>query len=153
MVEMTLAATLLAASVTFGAGPEATPARAEAQQSAAAPSIAAADLAPFLGDWALTLSGPNGPATMALSIKTEKDKPAGELSSEAMPKQAISDFSMADKTLVMNYSFTWEGNPVSAVISLTPAADGPAKAQIDFAGGAYVMSGTAAKKDKDQHLR
>ena len=151
MVEMTLvAATLLAASVTFGAGPDAASARAVPQQAAAAPSITPADLAPFLGDWTLNLSGPNGPATMVLSIRSEKDKPAADLSSDAMPKQAISDFSLAAKTLVMNYSFTWEGNAVSAVISMTPSADGPAKAQIDFAGGAYVMSGTAAKKDKEK---
>ena len=151
MVVMTLvAATALAASVSFGAGPEIAPARTISQQTAAAPSIAAADLAPFLGDWALTLNGPDRPAAMVLSIRSEKDKPAGDLSSEAMPKQAISDFSMADKSLVMNYSFTWEGNPVSAVISMTPAADGPMKAQIDFAGGAYVMTGTAAKKDKEK---
>ena len=150
MVDMTLvAAVVLAASVTFGAGPGATPAVAAPEQAAAAaPSIAPADLAPFLGDWALTLSGPNGPASMDLSVKTEKDKPAADLTSEAMPKQTITDFSMADKTLVMGYSFTWEGNAVSAVISMTPAADGPMKAQIDFAGGAYVMTGTAAKKDK-----
>jgi hypothetical protein len=122
---------------------------AQAQSAAAAaPTIAPADLAPFLGDWTLALSGPNGPATMELSVKTEKDKPAADLTSEAMPRQAITDFSMAEKTLVMGYSFTWEGNPVSAVISMTPAADGPMKAQIDFAGGAYVMTGTAAKKDK-----
>jgi hypothetical protein len=87
---------------------------------------------------------------MVLSIRSEKDKPAGDLSSDAMPKQAISDFSMSEKTLVMNYSFTWEGNPVSAMISMTPSADGPPKAQIDFAGGAYVMTGTAAKKDKEK---
>ena len=83
-----------------------------------------------------------------MSVKTEKDKPAADLTSEAMPKQTITDFSMADKALVIGYSFTWEGNAVSAVISMTPAADGPMKAQIDFAGGAYVMTGTAAKKDK-----
>jgi hypothetical protein len=145
-----VAATLLAASVTFGAGPEAAPPRTNSPQVAAVPSIAAADLAPFLGDWTLTLSGPNGPAAMVLSIRREKDKPAGDLSSDALPKQAISDFSMADKTLVMNYSFTWEGNPVSAVISMTPSADSPMKTQIDFAGGAYVMTGTAAKKDKEK---
>jgi len=149
MVDMTLvAAAMLAASVTFGAVPGATPAVAAPEQAAAAPSIAPADLAPFLGDWTLTLSGPNGPASMDLSVKTEKDKPAADLTSEVMPKQSIADFSMADKTLVMGYSFTWEGNAVSAVISMTPAADGPMKAQIDFAGGAYVMAGTAAKKDK-----
>jgi hypothetical protein len=151
MVEMTLvAATLLAASVTVGGAPGAAPPAAVLRQSGAAPSIAPADLAPFVGDWTLALSGPNGPATMVLSIRSEKDKPAGDLSSDAMPKQAISDFSMADKTLVMNYSFTWEGNPVSAVISMTPAATGPMTAQIDFAGGAYVMTGTAAKKDKEK---
>jgi hypothetical protein len=149
MVDMTLvAAAMLAASVTFGAVPGATPAVAAPEQAAAAPSIAPADLAPFLGDWTLTLSGPNGPASMDLSVKTEKDKPAADLTSEVMPKQSIADFSMADKILVMGYSFTWEGNAVSAVISMTPAADGPMKAQIDFAGGAYVMAGTAAKKDK-----
>ena len=149
MVDRTLvAAAVLAASVTFGAVPEDTPAVAAPEQAAATPSIAPADLAPFLGDWALTLSGPNGPASMDLSVKTEKDKPAADLTSEAMPKQTISEFSITDKTLVMGYSFTWEGNAVSAVISMTPAADGPMKAQIDFAGGAYVMTGTAAKKDK-----
>ena len=118
MVDMKMvAAAVLAASVTFGAGPEATPAVAVPEQAAAAaPSIAPADLAPFLGEWTLALSGPNGPATMGLSVRTEKDKPAADLTSEAMPKQSISDFSMSDKSLVMGYSFTYEGNPVSAVI-------------------------------------
>ena len=64
-----------------------------------------------------------------------------------MPKQAISEFSMSGNSLALGYSFTWEGNPVSAVITLTPDEKGPTKAQIDFAGGAYVMSGTAKKKD------
>ena len=145
-----LATALLTASLTAAPVSGATVVLAAQAQTtaAAAPTIAPADLAPFLGDWTLALSGPNGPATMELSVKTEKDKPAADLTSEAMPKQAITDFSMAEKTLVMGYSFTWEGNPVSAVISMTPAADGPMKAQIDFAGGAYVMTGTAAKKDK-----
>jgi hypothetical protein len=30
----------------------------------------------------------------------------------------------------------------------TPAADGKMAARIDFAGGAYVMTGTATKKEK-----
>lgn len=33
-------------------------------------------------------------------------------------------------------------------VRLTPAADNKVTAQIDFAGGAYVMSGTATKKEK-----
>jgi hypothetical protein len=51
---------------------------------------------------------------------------------------------------VLGYSFTWEGNPVDAVVSLTPGKDGPMAAQIDFAGGAYVMTGTATKKEKEK---
>ena len=151
MFDMTVLATaMLTASVTFApslaARPDfATPVQAAA---AAAPSIAPADLAPFLGEWTMALSGANGPGTFMLSVRTEKDKPAADVSSDQMPKQAISDFSIAEKSLVLGYSFTWEGNPVSAVITLTPAPEGVTKAQIDFAGGAYVMTGTATKKDK-----
>ena len=148
MPDLTLFATaLLTASLTLAPGSDATVAfAAPAQAAAAAPTIAPADLAPFLGEWTLALSGPNGPATMVLSVRTEKDKPAADLTSEAMPKQSISDFSMSDKSLVMGYSFTYEGNPVSAVIYLTPVLDAGMNAQIDFAGGAYVMNGTATKK-------
>ncbi len=107
-----------------------------------------ADAAPFVGDWSLTLQGPNGPGAFDLSVKIEKEKVLAEIASEMLPKQAITSITMAAKTLVLGYSFQWEGNPVEAVVSLTPAADGKTTAQIDFAGGAYVMTGTAAKKDK-----
>jgi hypothetical protein len=39
---------------------------------------------------------------------------------------------------------------VDAVVSLTPAEEGKVNAQIDFAGGSYVMTGTATKKGKQQ---
>ena len=65
-----------------------------------------------------------------------------------MPTQAIADVTKADQSLVLAYSFDYQGNAVHAVVSLTPAADGKMSAQIDFAGGAYVMSGTATKKEK-----
>jgi hypothetical protein len=107
-----------------------------------------ADAAPFVGDWTLTLQGPNGPGTFALSLNVEKEKLVGEISSEQLPKQPISSITMAEKTLVLGYSFTWEGNPVEAVVSLTPAAEGKTTAQIDFAGGAYVMTGGAEKREK-----
>lgn len=108
----------------------------------------AADAAPFVGDWSLTLQGPNRPGAFDLSVKVEGEKVLAEIASEQLPKQPITSITMADKTLVLGYSFTWEGNPVEAVVSLTPAAEGKTTAQIDFAGGAYIMTGTAAKKDK-----
>ena len=110
--------------------------------------VSVADAEPFLGDWTLTLQGPNGPGVFELTVKVEKEKVVGEISNAQMPAQAISDISKVDKSLMLSYSFTWEGNPVGAVVSLIPAAEGKVNAQIDFAGGAYVMSGTAAKKEK-----
>ena len=113
----------------------------------AAADATAAQVAPFAGEWALVLEGPNGPGNFALSIRTEKDKPAADISADVMPKQPISTFAMAEKSLMLGYSFLWEGNSVDAAVTLTPAADGTTKARIDFAGGAYVMEGTATRKD------
>jgi hypothetical protein len=110
--------------------------------------VTPAQAAPYLADWTLALEGPNGPGAFELSVKAEKEQVTGEISSEQLPKQPIRQISMADKTLVLAYSFTWEGNPVDAAVSLTPAPDGKMTAQIDFANGAYIMSGTATKKEK-----
>ena len=107
-----------------------------------------ADAAPFVGDWTLTMQGPNGPGTFNVSVKVEGEKVLAEIASDMLPKQPITNVSIADKTLVLGYAFNYEGNAVDAVVSLTPAAEGKTTAQIDFAGGAYVMTGTAAKKDK-----
>ena len=137
-----LASVLIAVGI-LSASPSTSSAQGAAQLSAAA-------AAPFLGDWTLEMQGPNGPGTFALSLKEEKEKVAGEISSEQLPKLPITTMSLADKSLVMGYSFTWEGNPVEAVVTLTPAAEGKTTAQIDFAGGAYVMTGTATKKEKDK---
>ena len=110
--------------------------------------VSAADAAPFVGDWTLAMQGPNGPATMGLAVKAEQEKVSAELSSEVMGAQAITSIAKAEKALVLSYSFTYDGNNVDAVIRLTPDADGKMAAQIDFAGGAYVMTGTATKKEK-----
>jgi len=140
-----LSCALVAAVVT---APAVTLAAHASSVSEQARPATAADAAPFVGDWTLTLQGPDRAATFDLSVKVEGEKVLGEISSETLPKQPIADITIADKSLVLGYSFQWEGNPVGAVVSLTPAAEGKTTAQIDFAGGAYVMTGTAAKKDK-----
>ena len=117
-----------------------------AQQTSS--QVSATDAAPFIGDWTLEMQGANGPATMGLAVKAEQEKVSAELVSDAMGAQAITSIAKADKALVLSYSFTYDGNNVDAVIRLTPAADGKMAAQIDFAGGAYVMTGTATKKEK-----
>ncbi|MEP6915879.1 MAG: hypothetical protein ABJC89_09535 [Acidobacteriota bacterium] len=115
----------------------------------AAAQVSAADAAPFLGEWTLAMQGPNGPASFTLSVSAEKEKVTAEIASDATVKQPISTISVVDKRLVLGYSFLYEGNPVDAVVSLTPDKDGKTTAaQIDFAGGAYVMTGAATKNEK-----
>ena len=140
------AVVLVAALLALPGVPSVARAEGFATHQATAP-LTAADVAPFLGDWALALEGPNGPGAFTLSVKIDKEKPSAELISEVMGTQPITDIAKADKSLALSYSFTWEGNAVNAVIKLTPAADGKTSAQIDFAGGAYVMTGTATKKE------
>ncbi len=112
--------------------------------------VSAADAAPFVGDWTLALQGPNGPGAFLVSISVEKEKVAAEISSEELAKQPISTISLAGKSLVLAYTFMYNGSPVDAVVSMTPDKDGKMAAQVDFAGGAYLMTGTATKKEKDK---
>jgi hypothetical protein len=117
----------------------------EAKQAARAATPA--DVATFVGDWTLALQGPNGPGTFALTVKVENGKVLGEIGSDQLPKQPITDVSIDQGRLVLAYTFTWEGNPVDAVVSLAPQKDDKIDARIDFAGGAYVMTGPATKKE------
>jgi hypothetical protein len=119
---------------------------ASAAQPAA--TVTPADAAPFIGDWILNLQGPNGPGTFGLTVKVEKEKVVAEITGETTAMQPITDVTKADKSLVLSYSFNYEGNAVDAVVQLTPAAEGKMNAQITFAGGAYIMTGNATKKEK-----
>jgi hypothetical protein len=146
MIRSALASTALIAGLLIS--PAAAAPAARHTQSGG--QVTAADAAPFLGDWTLNLQGPNGPGTFDLSVKVEKDKVVGEIANANMASQAITDIVKVDKSLVLRYTFSYEGNPVDAAVSLSPGEEGKMVAQIDFAGGAYVMSGTAAKKEKKQ---
>lgn len=127
------------------------------QGAQAAAQVSAAEAAPFIGEWTLELQGPNGPGTFELSVKVEKDKVVGEIAAATLETQPITDITKSKENLVLRYEFTYERNPVDAAVYLMPTPENQAdpaahgkkmKAQIDFAGGAYVMTGTAAKKDK-----
>ncbi len=119
-----------------------------AGQAAAAAPVTAADASPFVGDWTLQLQGPNGPGAFELTVKAEQEKVTAEIAGETTPPQPITDITRAGESLVLNYTFNYEGNPVDAAVRLTPAPESKMNAQIDFAGGAYVMTGTATRKDK-----
>lgn len=114
---------------------------------ASADDLTPADAAPYLGDWTLALEGANGPGTFNLSLKVEADKVVGEIGSAQMPTTKFTTIAKAARGLSLGFSFPYEGLTVDALVSLLPPADGKADASIDFAGGAYTMSGTATKKD------
>jgi hypothetical protein len=141
---VTIASALLMTSVTMSIL-IAAPTVVAAQSTPAHVPATAAEAAPFLGDWTLTLQGPDQAAAFALTVRVEGEKVVGEISAAQLPKQFVPEAWMAEKTLRMRYTFDYQGNAVDGVISLTPAAD-RVDAQIDFANGAYLMTGTAAKK-------
>jgi len=116
----------------------------------AAAHATAADAAPFIGEWTLNLQGPNGPAVFDLAVKAEADKVVGTIGNEQMAPTPITDISKTDKGLVLKYTFDYQGNQVNAVVTLTPGADGKTAAQIDFADGAYVVTGPAERKAKEK---
>ena len=147
VVRRALAAAFLLTACPLTADSAGGPAQAAAQ-------ITAADATPFLGDWSLELQGPNGPGTFDLTVKIEKEKVVGQIAAATLDTQPITDITKSGDNLVLRYTFNYEGSPVDAAVYLMPAReapeskDGKFKAQIDFAGGAYVMTGTAAKKEK-----
>jgi hypothetical protein len=110
-------------------------------QTVATPESAAA----FLADWTLQVEGANGPATFALSVKADGTKVVGQISSETQPQQAITDITTSGNSLLLRYMFDYQGTPVAVLVTLKPDGD-KMGAQLDFAEGAYVMSGTATKK-------
>ena len=117
-----------------------------ASVSAQSAPVTAAEAAPFLGEWTLNMQGPNEPAVFDLTVKVAEAKVVGEIMSVAMPLTTITDVGRTDKSLLLRFSFDYQGNAVPAVVTLTPAAESKLTAQIDFAGGAYLMTGTGEKK-------
>ena len=59
----------------------------------------------------MDLQGPNGPGTFNLTVKVEKEKVAGDITWRTMATQAITDVTKADQSLVLSYTFNYEGNP------------------------------------------
>jgi hypothetical protein len=149
MIRTVIASTVLVAGLLTPSAVAGGPAGSAAQSAA---PVTAADATPFVGEWTLDLQGPNGPGAFDLIVKVEKDgekeKVVGDITAETMATQRIESVSKADQSLVLSYTFNYEGNPVDAVVRLTPAPEGKMAAEITFAGGAYVMSGTATKKEK-----
>jgi hypothetical protein len=118
---------------------------AQAPASAAtAATVSASDAKPFLGDWNVVGESPMGPFTTAVSVKVEAAKVVASVSSDIQPLTPISEISKSGESLILAYSFTYEGNAIPALLTLTPKAD-KLDASFDFAAGAFVMTGVGTK--------
>lgn len=97
-----------------------------------------------MGDWTISADSQMGPMVMNLSIKTEAGKLQGEISSEQMPKSTISDILRSGPSLILSYTFDYQGNGVPVALTLTPNGD-KVNVNMDFASGAFTLAGTATK--------
>lgn len=114
---------------------------------ASAQSLAVADAAAFMGAWELGLDTPQGAMTMELTIKDTAGKVVGSITAPpVMPNpQEITDISTDAGKLMLKYVLEVQGMQIPAIITLIP--DGANwKASFDFAGGQFVVDGTAKKK-------
>lgn len=105
-----------------------------------------AEVAKFIGTWALTLDGPQGSFTMNLSLTEKEGRVSAELTSDIAPPQPVEDITTAGEDLVLKYAGNYQGNAFDAKITLTPDGDKSAKVVFDVMNGQFMMNGSGAKK-------
>ena len=111
-------------------------------------SLAVAEAAAFMGGWTLGLDTPQGSMEMTLNLTDEGGKVAAKLIAESGPvpgTTAITDISKDSDKLVLRYTLNFQGMEIPAEIALVPVGD-KWKAAFNFAGGQFMVDGTAVKK-------
>lgn len=136
--------TVVAAAIAFS--PVVSFAQQAAPAAPAAPTAATADNAKaFLGDWAMTGESQMGPFAMDVSVKVDAGKVVGSVASEMQPLTPVTDVTKSGNSLILRYSFTFDGNAIPVVLTLTPKAD-KLDAAYSFADGAFEMAAVGTKK-------
>jgi hypothetical protein len=129
----TIVATALTGAVLSAGG------RIQAASTPATPENTAA----FLGEWTVNATGSYGPISMTVTLKAAEGKVVGEVADPNGKHEA--DVAKSGTSVVLSYVFDYQGNPIDAVVTLTPK-DNLVAVNLDFAGGAAQFVGTAAKK-------
>jgi hypothetical protein len=106
---------------------------------------APADVAPFVGDWLVSMSMQAIEVSLAVSVTTDGVKPSAAISSDGQPTINVTDISVVGNRLVLKYMTQAMGTMLSTVLTLTP--DGPAlRANMAIMDGQYEMSGSGTKQ-------
>jgi len=114
--------------------------------AASAQAVSPADAKPFLGGWTLGMESPQGAVTFDLTIKDQDGKVAGQITSQIAPEaQVITDVTKSGESLVLKYSLDFQGTPIPAKITMTPAGE-KMNVSMDFADGQFTVDASATKK-------
>ena len=105
-----------------------------------------ADVAKFMGTWVLNLDSPQGSFAMNFALTEKEGKLAGELTSDMMPPQEVTDITKSGEDLVLKYAGNFQGNAFDAKITLTPNGDDAVNLVFDVNAGQFQMNGTGTKK-------
>ena len=134
---------LIAISTAGVKGTGQAPAAAKPAQSTAPPT--AAQIAPFVGDWLVTVYLQAIEASVVVSVKADGGKPSATISSDTQPTTNVSGMAMAGNRLILRYSVDMGGTPISTVMTLTP--DGPGlRAEMAVMDGQYELTGTGTRQ-------
>ena len=108
-------------------------------------AVTPADATKFMGAWTLTLDSPQGPFSLAMTLSDVEGKVVGELASDVMGTQKVTDISKAGEDLVLKYQGDFQGQAFAAKITLTPVED-KLGVNFDVMDGQFMMSGVGTRK-------
>lgn len=108
-------------------------------------SLSVADAAPFMGAWTIVLDTPQGAMPMDVNVKDTNGMVTGEIGSDMMGVQTITDVTKSDASLVMKYNLDMQGNVIPIQLTLTPDGDAM-KFALDAGAGQFFIEGAATKK-------
>jgi mono/diheme cytochrome c family protein len=140
-----LAAVAVSASASFMAEAVGRGVRAATQGARAGAPVTAAEAAPFIGDWAVTVGMNAFEATFAVSVKADAGKVTAAVRSDGQPTIDVSDISLSGKSLVLKYLATMGNNPIPTVLTLAPDGAG-VRATMTVMDGQFEMAGIGTKQ-------
>ncbi len=142
VVRSVLAALVVATSTIFPIG-HSTAAMQGAGQTSVPPT--SAQIAPFVGNWLVTMAMNAFEATFVVTVKDESGKITATVASDTQPTVNVTNISVANGRLVLKYFTDMQGTPLSTAMTLTP--NGAAmRAEMSIMDGQYEMNGSATKQ-------
>jgi mono/diheme cytochrome c family protein len=118
--------------------------QAAAPAASAASAPTAAEMAPFLGNWVVTIAVMANQATFGVDIANDAGTPSATVHAPGQPTVKVTDITVSGRSLVLKYVTQAFNTTLSTVLALTP--DGTnVRANMAVMDGQYEMAGSARK--------